>query len=115
MHHYRILLLLCIEIVIFIIIFCIAIAPLDLIISGDFILVSFHFLIRFIFCRAVISLFCSSGDSAGHLPECLPNLPESLSPESAVTQIYIHHLAERLGVSNLFQFRDSIRDSLLSR
>nr|XP_009409282.1 PREDICTED: protein SCAI-like [Musa acuminata subsp. malaccensis] len=72
-------------------------------------------ILRFIFCRAVISLFCSSGDSAGHLPECLPNLPESLSPESAVTQIYIHHLAERLGVSNLFQFRDSIRDSLLSR
>ncbi|XP_065047890.1 uncharacterized protein LOC135583406 isoform X2 [Musa acuminata AAA Group] len=72
-------------------------------------------ILRFVFCRAVISLFCSSGDSAGHLPECLPNLPESLSPESAVTQIYIHHLAERLGVSNLFQFRDSIRDSLLSR
>ncbi|KAJ8471318.1 hypothetical protein OPV22_025661 [Ensete ventricosum] len=72
-------------------------------------------ILRFIFCRSVISLFCSSGGSAGHLPECLPRLPESLSPESAVTQIYIHHLAERLGVLKHFQFLESIRDSLQSR
>ncbi|KAJ8479968.1 hypothetical protein OPV22_023695 [Ensete ventricosum] len=72
-------------------------------------------ILRFIFCRTVLSLFCSSLDSAVHLPECIPKLPESLSPESAVTQTHIHHLAERLGVSNHFHFLDTIEDSDQSR
>ncbi|XP_064944149.1 uncharacterized protein LOC103969145 isoform X2 [Musa acuminata AAA Group] len=72
-------------------------------------------ILRFIFCRTVLSLFCSPSDSAVHLPECVPKLPESLSPESAVTQIHIHHLAERLGVSNHFHFLDAIEDSVQSR
>nr|XP_018675117.1 PREDICTED: protein SCAI homolog isoform X2 [Musa acuminata subsp. malaccensis] len=72
-------------------------------------------ILRFIFCRTVLSLFCSPSDSAVHLPECVPKLPKSLSPESAVTQIHIHHLAERLGVSNHFHFLDAIEDSVQSR
>ncbi|XP_042434892.1 protein SCAI-like isoform X1 [Zingiber officinale] len=65
-------------------------------------------IIRFVFCRAALSLFHSSRDNVVHLPECLPNLPESVSPESAIAQIHIHHLAERLGVLNYFHFIDSI-------
>ncbi|XP_074567996.1 uncharacterized protein LOC141824587 isoform X2 [Curcuma longa] len=72
-------------------------------------------IVRFIFCRAALSLFHSSRDSALHPPECLPNLPESVSPESAMAQIHIYHLAERLGVLNYFHFTDSIRDSVHSR
>ncbi|KAG6495878.1 hypothetical protein ZIOFF_043708 [Zingiber officinale] len=72
-------------------------------------------IIRFIFCRAALSLFYPSRDSSMHLPECLPNLPKSVSPESAITQIHIHLLAERLGVLNYFHFTDSIRDSVHSR
>ncbi|XP_042406438.1 protein SCAI-like [Zingiber officinale] len=72
-------------------------------------------IIRFIFCRAALSLFYPSRDSSMHLPECLPNLPKSVSPESAITQIHIHLLAERFGVLNYFHFTDSIRDSVHSR
>ncbi|URE07214.1 hypothetical protein MUK42_19836, partial [Musa troglodytarum] len=72
-------------------------------------------ILRFIFCRAVLCLLRSTGDSTMHLPECLPRLPESVSPKSAVTQIHIHQLAERLGVLNHFHFLDSIRESVQSR
>ncbi|URE07217.1 hypothetical protein MUK42_19836, partial [Musa troglodytarum] len=65
--------------------------------------------------QAVLCLLRSTGDSTMHLPECLPRLPESVSPKSAVTQIHIHQLAERLGVLNHFHFLDSIRESVQSR
>ncbi|KAJ8504520.1 hypothetical protein OPV22_005406 [Ensete ventricosum] len=72
-------------------------------------------ILRFIFCRAVLHLLRSSGDGTTDLPECLPSLPESVSPNSAVTQNHIHQLAERLGVLNHFHFLDSIKESVQSR
>ncbi|CAL9753176.1 unnamed protein product [Musa acuminata subsp. burmannicoides] len=73
-------------------------------------------ILRFIFCRAVLCLLRSTtGDSTAHLPECLPSLPDSVSPKSAVTRNHIHQLAERLGVLNHFHFLDSIRESVQSR
>ncbi|WOL08730.1 hypothetical protein Cni_G17483 [Canna indica] len=72
-------------------------------------------ILRFIFCRTVLSLLCSSEDSTVHLPECLPSLPESFSPDSVVTQIPIYHLAEKLSVLNHFRFLDFIGDSIQSR
>ncbi|WOK92187.1 hypothetical protein Cni_G00878 [Canna indica] len=72
-------------------------------------------ILRFIFCRAALSLLSSLGDSSTHLPECLPSLPECVLPSSALTQIHILNLAERLGALNHFHFLDSIRGSALSR
>ncbi|KAJ0984584.1 hypothetical protein J5N97_002940 [Dioscorea zingiberensis] len=56
-------------------------------------------IVRFIFCRTVLFLFTSPGKSEGYLPECLPNLPESVSPDSATTQSHILRLAESLEAS----------------
>jgi hypothetical protein len=42
-----------------------------------------------------------------HLPTCLPNLPESVSPAAEAIKTPILQLAENLVVSNRFHFRDS--------
>ncbi|XP_072979939.1 uncharacterized protein [Typha angustifolia] len=72
-------------------------------------------ILRFIFCRTVFSLFCPREKDNQHLPDCLPCLPEPLSPNSAATQIHIFLLAEKLGFVDHFHFPDSIRDSMTDR
>ncbi|ONK74137.1 uncharacterized protein A4U43_C03F3150 [Asparagus officinalis] len=59
-------------------------------------------IVRFIFCRAVLSLFYYPEKDGRSLPECLPSLPDAVSPNSASTQSYILRLAESLGVSSHF-------------
>lgn len=59
-------------------------------------------IVRFIFCRAVLSLYSSPDRSSQFLPECLPELPDSVSSNSTSTQSYILRLAESLGVSSSF-------------
>ncbi|XP_020083165.1 protein SCAI isoform X1 [Ananas comosus] len=71
-------------------------------------------ILRFIFCRAVLSLFCFQ-EGIQHLPDCLPSLPETVSPNSAVIQTNILLLTEKLGVANRFNFRDIVRDYTRNR
>ncbi|XP_042492522.1 protein SCAI-like [Macadamia integrifolia] len=55
-------------------------------------------ILRFIFCRSVLSLFCPPGDNEQYLPECLPHLPDSVSSSSEAVQSIVLHLAHTLGV-----------------
>ncbi|XP_057495871.1 uncharacterized protein LOC130780873 [Actinidia eriantha] len=59
-------------------------------------------ILRFIFCRAVLSSFCSREDSDQYLPVCLPPLPDSLSPNSEVVQSAVVRLASHLDVTDSF-------------
>ncbi|PKA53160.1 hypothetical protein AXF42_Ash009890 [Apostasia shenzhenica] len=72
-------------------------------------------ILRFIFCRAVLSLLSLCGNDDEQLPHCLPGLPESVSPDSPSIQSYIWKLAEALGVVGHFSFSDNIKGSALRR
>ncbi|KAK6237952.1 hypothetical protein QUC31_003421 [Theobroma cacao] len=61
-------------------------------------------IVRFIFCRAVLSAFCPPEGSDQYLPVCLPQLPNSLSPKSNVVQSAVSHLADHLKVADCFHF-----------
>ncbi|KAK1370878.1 Cdk-activating kinase assembly factor MAT1, centre [Heracleum sosnowskyi] len=59
-------------------------------------------ILRFIFCRAVLTLFCPREDHEQHVPVCLPELPDSLGPDSGVVKAAVVRLANLLNVSKLF-------------
>ncbi|MQL70536.1 hypothetical protein Taro_002830, partial [Colocasia esculenta] len=62
---------------------------------------------RFIFCRSVLFLFRLTGKGSEYLPDCLPNLPDSLSPNSSSVQSGILQVAESLGVSKHFHLSNT--------
>ncbi|KAG8478558.1 hypothetical protein CXB51_028466 [Gossypium anomalum] len=64
-------------------------------------------IVRFIFCRAVLSAIWPPEGSDQYLPLCLPQLPNSLSPKSDAVQSCVSQLADHLKVSNYFHFEDS--------
>ncbi|KAB2058164.1 hypothetical protein ES319_A11G215600v1 [Gossypium barbadense] len=64
-------------------------------------------IVRFIFCRAVLSAIWPPEGSDQYLPLCIPQLPNSLSPKSDVVQSCVSQLADHLKVSNYFHFEDS--------
>lgn len=61
-------------------------------------------ILRFIFCRAVLALLGKSRKNNEQLPDCLPSLPEPVSPDSPSIQSHISKLAETLGVAGYFNF-----------
>ncbi|PPS16112.1 hypothetical protein GOBAR_AA04465 [Gossypium barbadense] len=61
-------------------------------------------IIRFIFCRAVLSAFCPPEESEQYVPVCLPQLPNSLSPKAEVVQSSVSQLANHLNVADGFHF-----------
>lgn len=69
----------------------------------------YNYFTRFIFCRSVLSMFCPLGNENQYLPDCLPQLPDSVSPSAEAVQIKILRLAKTLGVSSHFQLTDTIR------
>ncbi|XP_052310485.1 uncharacterized protein LOC7490196 isoform X2 [Populus trichocarpa] len=62
-------------------------------------------ILRFIFCRSVLSVFCPLEDEQ-YLPICLPHLPNSVSARSEVVQSAVFRLANHLKVADCFQFDD---------
>lgn len=73
-----------------------------------------HFLIyifvcsvRFIFCRAVLSLYSPTNGKEEFLPRCLPHLPESVAPESAAVQSVITQIADMFGSADRFVFPET--------
>ncbi|XP_061950093.1 uncharacterized protein LOC133673362 isoform X2 [Populus nigra] len=62
-------------------------------------------ILRFIFCRSVLSVFCPLEDEQ-YLPICLPHLPNSVSARSEVVQSAVFQLANHLKVADCFQFDD---------
>ncbi|KAL5705132.1 hypothetical protein ACHQM5_023474 [Ranunculus cassubicifolius] len=65
-------------------------------------------ILRFIFCRSVLSLFCSLEDCDQYVPICLPPLPDYVSTTSEVVQHNVQLLATSLGVADYFHFDASL-------
>ncbi|KAK4416132.1 protein SCAI [Sesamum alatum] len=65
-------------------------------------------LLRFIFCRAVLSLYSPSFNKIEFQPECMPCLPEVMSPMNSTCQTIVLQLADLFGVTNKFLFSDGI-------
>lgn len=61
-------------------------------------------LLRFIFCRAVLSLYSSSFGKSEFQPECMPHLPEAASPMSSMCQTLVSQLANLFGATERFVF-----------
>nr|GMD56416.1 protein SCAI [Ipomoea batatas] len=59
-------------------------------------------ILRFIFCRAVLTLFCLREENDDYLPVCLPELPDSFSPNSESIKPTIRRLANHLKVADCF-------------
>lgn len=59
-------------------------------------------ILRFIFCRAVLSLCHPAEARDSYVPECLPCLPGFVSPDSEAVESCIRQLAGRLKVSDFF-------------
>ncbi|KAE8722362.1 histone H3.3-like [Hibiscus syriacus] len=64
-------------------------------------------IVRFIFCRAVLSAISQEEGSEQFLPLCLPQLPNSLSPKADAVQSSVIQLADHLKVSHCFHFADT--------
>ncbi|KAL8143312.1 hypothetical protein V2J09_016344 [Rumex salicifolius] len=59
-------------------------------------------ILRFIFCRAALSLFHPLEERDLYMPICIPELPSSLSPNADVVQSCVLRLADHLRVSSCF-------------
>ncbi|XP_068650897.1 uncharacterized protein [Aristolochia californica] len=63
-----------------------------------------RFLLRFLFCRAVLALYAPTSGKSEFLPECIPLLPNSLLPSSEISQSAIWQLANVFSGTNHFVF-----------
>ncbi|KAJ0252399.1 Signal transducer [Hirschfeldia incana] len=61
-------------------------------------------ILRFIFCRSVLTSLSRTEDDDPYLPQCHPDLPESVSAGSKLVQSAVQRLAEHLGVAKSFHF-----------
>ncbi|CAH2076084.1 unnamed protein product [Thlaspi arvense] len=64
-------------------------------------------ILRFIFCRSVLTSFSHTKDNDPCLPQCHPNLPDSVSPICKPVQSAVQRLADHLGVAKSFHFNNS--------
>ncbi|CAL5340457.1 protein SCAI [Camellia sinensis] len=65
-------------------------------------------LLRFIFCRAVLTLYAPTFNKKEFLPECIPCLPEAVLPLAATSQTAILQIANLFGATNSFIFSEGI-------
>ncbi|KAF8412803.1 hypothetical protein HHK36_000773 [Tetracentron sinense] len=65
-------------------------------------------LLRFIFCRAVVTLYAPTFNKKEFLPECMPPLPESVLPMTATAQTIVLQIANIFCATNHFIFSDGI-------
>ncbi|KAL8151908.1 hypothetical protein V2J09_021716 [Rumex salicifolius] len=59
-------------------------------------------ILRFIFCRAVLSLFHTPEDRGQYTPVCLPELPSMVSPYADVVQSSVLQVADHFRVTGCF-------------
>ncbi|KAG5029665.1 hypothetical protein JHK87_013179 [Glycine soja] len=64
-------------------------------------------ILRFIFCRSVISFFCPPEESELYLPLCLPHLPSSVAPTSEAVRSAVVQLAMHFDVADSFHFTET--------
>lgn len=65
-------------------------------------------LLRFIFCRTVLTLYAPTFNKKEFLPECMPCLPEAVLPLAATSQAAILRIANLFGATNSFIFSEGI-------
>ncbi|CAL5398254.1 unnamed protein product [Camellia sinensis] len=65
-------------------------------------------LLRFIFCRAVLTRYAPTFNKKEFLPECIPCLPEAVLPLAATSQTAILQIANLFGATNSFIFSEGI-------
>ncbi|XP_057980330.1 uncharacterized protein LOC131166089 isoform X2 [Malania oleifera] len=65
-------------------------------------------LLRFIFCRAVLTRYAPTFNKEEFLPECMPCLPESALPSTSASQIVVMQIANIFGATNNFIFSEGI-------
>nr|KYP49281.1 Protein SCAI [Cajanus cajan] len=64
-------------------------------------------ILRFIFCRSVISFFCPPEESEQYLPLCLPHLPSSVAPTSEAVRSAVVQLAMHFDAADSFHFTET--------
>ncbi|GMI85451.1 hypothetical protein like AT3G03570 [Hibiscus trionum] len=67
-----------------------------------------RFLLRFIFCRAVLTLFVQTYNKKEFHPECMPALPDSVSPTTTASQTAVLQLAKMFHATKRFVFTEAI-------
>ncbi|KAG5565287.1 hypothetical protein RHGRI_001246 [Rhododendron griersonianum] len=65
-------------------------------------------LLRFMFCRAVLTLYAPTFDKEEFLPECIPCLPEAFLPTAATFQTAVLQIANIFGATNRFVLSEGI-------
>lgn len=65
-------------------------------------------LLRFIFCRVVLSLYSLTYEKEGFVPECAPCLPDVVLPMAVASQTAVLRIANIFGVANAFIFSEGI-------
>lgn len=65
-------------------------------------------LLRFLFCRAVLTLFAPSSGKKEFHPECMPSLPTSLQPNASACQTVVLQMATVFGAKKKFIFSEGI-------
>ncbi|KAJ9179821.1 hypothetical protein P3X46_008140 [Hevea brasiliensis] len=63
-------------------------------------------LLRFIFCRAVLTLYASSFGRKEWIPECMPHLPASLLPTAIASQTVVLQMANIFSATKKFIFSE---------
>lgn len=65
-------------------------------------------ILRFLFCRTVLTLYAPTFNKKELLPECMPCLPEAVLPLAATSQTAILQIANLFGATNSFIFSEGI-------
>ncbi|GJR39511.1 protein SCAI [Tanacetum coccineum] len=65
-------------------------------------------LLRFIFCRAVLSLYAPTSGKKEYLPECSPPLPDALLPTTPSSIATVLQIADIFGAATMFNIRERI-------
>ncbi|KAE8679015.1 hypothetical protein F3Y22_tig00111402pilonHSYRG00669 [Hibiscus syriacus] len=67
-----------------------------------------RFLLRFVFCRAVLTLFVQTYNKKEFHPECMPALPNSVSSMTNASQTAVLQLAKTFHATKRFVFTEAI-------
>ncbi|GMH00677.1 hypothetical protein Nepgr_002516 [Nepenthes gracilis] len=63
-------------------------------------------ILRFIFCRAVLTLYAPTFKKAEFVPQCMPSFPEFVLPTAAACQSVVMQMASVFGAANSFIFSE---------
>ncbi|KAL2892625.1 Protein SCAI [Bienertia sinuspersici] len=67
-------------------------------------------LLRFVFCRAVLTLYAPTHTNPAFVPECIPSLPECVLPSSPAVQSMILQIANVFDSAGSFIFSEDVLD-----